>query len=311
MSTKHVMLGFSLVIALLLSLAMGLQSVIQLSACASDSCETVHASPFARVFGIPLGLWSALALVPVIILHLMKKETAVFCLIATMLGAEIYLIFVQIYFIHALCMLCLSFLGFLFLSFVLALRVSALPRTSVIVLCSFLCCHFFLFFPDFQLRATLAQVPKTNRVEVFASPSCSHCREAIGQLETICSDRNTDLVLRPVPLSPADYEPTLDWICSLFFSEETQSAKKLSLTIASQNQVRLKELFVDQYPDILPVVVVTTPDKVNLFTGWEPGFGKSLAQMLGVESPILELNNLGSLSFPQTTNMTGAGCVAK
>lgn len=75
--------------------------------------------------------------------------------------------------------------------------------------------------------------------------------------------------------------------------------------------MRLKELFVDQDPDILPVVVVTTPDKVNLFTGWEPGFGKSLAQMLGVESPILELNNLGSLSFPQTTNMTGAGCVAK
>ena len=85
----------------------------------------------------------------------------------------------------------------------------------------------------------------------------------------------------------------------------------MSLTIASQNQVRLRELFADQYPGVLPVVVVTTPEKVDLFTGWEPDFGKSLAQLLGVKTQILELNNLGSLNFPQTMNMRGAGCVAK
>ena len=200
MLTKNNILTVSLILALLLSLFMGLQDLAQLSACGTASCDKVHASSFGSMFGLPLGLCAAPGLLMVLFFHL-KKKNMVTCALAAMLGAELYLTFVQLYFIRGICLLCLSFLGLLFLSFTLAVDKSMLPKAALIACLFFFSFHFFFFFPDFQPRCTLAQIPGDTRVEVFGSPSCLHCKEAITQLTAICSDYGADLVLRPVPLS--------------------------------------------------------------------------------------------------------------
>jgi uncharacterized membrane protein len=183
--TKNNILTLSLVLELFLSLLMGLQDLAHLSACGAASCEKTHASSFGSMFGVPLAPWAIPGLLMILFFHL--KKNMVSCALAAMLGAEIYLTFVQLYFIHGICSYCLSFLGLLFLSFVLVVDKSILPKTGLITCLFFFSLHFF-FFPDFQPRCTLARIPADTRVEVFGSPSCPHCKEAITQLKTICSD---------------------------------------------------------------------------------------------------------------------------
>jgi uncharacterized membrane protein len=280
MLTKRNIITLSLILMVFLAVSTGLQGLVHHGSCTIASCERVHGSSLGRVFSIPFGLWAVPCLLFVMVLHLKKRRTTVCCALAAMLGAELYLTFVQLYFIHAFCLLCLCFLALLFLSFLLALHRSILARAGLVTCLFFLCFHFFLFFPDIEPRCTLAQVPGETRIEVFGSPSCSHCKEAIAELKVICSDYGADLVLRPVPLSPADYEPTLDWVCRLFFEENTQSAKKVGSKIVWRNEKSLKKLEGnEESPNTLPVVVVTTPQGSRLFRGWDDRFKESLYQV--------------------------------
>lgn len=107
MLTKSNILTLSLILTLCLDISMGLQGLAHHTVCATASCEKVHASSFASLFGIPLGLWAIPGLVFVMVFHLKKRRTMVSWALAAMLGAEIYLTFVQVYFIQALCLLCL------------------------------------------------------------------------------------------------------------------------------------------------------------------------------------------------------------
>ncbi|MFH1674849.1 MAG: vitamin K epoxide reductase family protein [Pseudomonadota bacterium] len=306
MLTKNNILTLSLILTLLLSLSMGLQDLAHLSACGSASCEKVHASSFGSMFGVPLGLCSAPGLLMVLFFHLKKKKNMVSCALAAMLGAEIYLTFVQLYFIHGICLYCLSFLGLLFLSFFLAVDKSMLPKAGLITCLFFFSFHFFFFFPDFQPRCTLAQIPADTRVEVFGSPSCPHCKEAITQLKAICSDYGADLVLRPVPLSPADYEPTLDWVCSLFFEKKTESARKVGLKIVWENERRLKELEPEnETTTALPVILVTTSHGARLFRGWHERFTDSLCQLLENDALV------GKVDMTTIGHITGKVCAPK
>lgn len=282
MLTKSNILTLSLILTLFLAVSMGLQGLAHHVACGAVSCEKVHASSFASLFGVPLGLWAAPGLLFVIVCHMKKGKTLVSCALAAILGMEAYLTFVQLYFIRGLCLRCLCFLALVSLSLLLAVQKSTAARAGLIACLFFFCSHFFFFFPNFELRCTLAQLPADTRVEVFGSPSCSHCKEAIVQLKEICSDYGADLVLRPVPLSPADYEPTVDWVCSLFFEETTESARKLGLRIVQHNERSLKELEPDDETGavILPVIRVTTAQGVRLFRGWHERFREGVYQIL-------------------------------
>ena len=282
MLTKSNILTLSLILTLCVAISTGLQGLAHHIACTTASCEKVHASSFGSLFGIPLGLWAIPGLLFVMALHLKKRRTMVSCALAAMLGAEIYLTFVQLYFIHALCLLCFSFLALLLLSFVLALHKSILARAVLITCLFFFGFHFFFFFPNMEPRCTLAQLPAHSRVEVFGSPSCSHCKEAIAQLKGICSDYGADLVLRPVPLSPADYGPTLDWVCGLFFEKKTGCAKRLGLRIVQRNEKSLSEIAPHDETEAvgLPVIRVTTPQGTRLFMGWHERFREGVYQLL-------------------------------
>ena len=308
MLTKSNILTLSLILTLCVAISMGLQGLAYHTACTTASCEKVHASSFASLFGIPLGLWAIPALLFVMVFHLKKRRTMVSCTLAAMLGAQIYLTFVQLYFIRGLCLLCFCFLALLLLSFLLTLHKSILARAGLITCLFFFCSHFFFFFPNMEPRCTLAQFPADSRVEVFGSPSCSHCKEAIAQLKGICSDYGADLVLRPVPLSPADYEPTVDWVCGLFFEKKTGCAKRLGLRIIQRNEKSLRELTPhdETGPVSLPVIRVTTAQGTRLFRGWHERFREGLYQLL-------EDNRLGGLNvgINVTENERGRTCAPK
>ena len=300
MLTKSNILTLSLILTLCLAMSVGLQGLAHHTACATASCEKVHASSFGSLFGIPLGLWAIPGLLFVMAFHLKRSRTMVSCALAAMLGAEIYLTFIQIYFVHGVCLVCLCFLALISLSLLLAIDRRSLSRAGVIVC--------LLFFPDIQPRCTLAQVPADTWVEVFGSPSCSHCKEAIAQLKGTCSDYGADLVLRPVPLSQADYEPTLDWVCSLFFEKKTGCAKRLGLRIIQRNEKSLRELAPhdETEPLGLPVIRVTSPQGTRLFRGWDEQFKKSLYQLF--EDNALSRFNAG---INVTGNAKNTACAPK
>lgn len=305
MLTKRNILTVSLILTLCVAVSTGLQGLAHHTACTSASCEKVHASSFGSLFGIPLGLWAIPGLLLVTVFHLKKRTTVVSCALAAMLGAEIYLTFVQLYFIRALCLLCFCFLALLLLSFLLALHKAILERAVLITCLFFFCSHFFFFFPNMEPRCTLPQFPADSRVEVFGSPSCFHCKEAIAQLKGICSDYGADLVLRPVPLSQADYGPTLDWVCSLFFEKKTGCAKRLGLRIVQRNEKSLSEIAPHDETEAvsLPVIRVKTPQGTRLFKGWHEGFSEGIYELL---------ENRVAVDFSVGRNLagdvTGKGC---
>ena len=292
---------------LLLSLLSGLQNFAHLSACGTISCEKVHTSSFGSIFGVPLGLWAVPGLIMVLFFHLKKRKKMVFCALAAMLGAEIYLTFVQLYIIHGLCLLCLCFLGLLFMSFVLATERSIISKAGLITCMFFFGFHFVFFFPNFQPRSTLAQIPADTRVEVFGSPSCLHCKEAIPQLKAICSNYGADLVLRPVPLSLADHELTIDWVCSLFFEKATESARNVGPQIMWENERRLKELGSEnETTTTLPVILATTSRGTRVFRGWHKRFADILGELLENNASVgkVDMNAIGHITGKVCTPTT-------
>ena len=139
-----------------------------------------------------------------------------------------------------------------------------------------------------------------SRVEVFGSPNCPHCKQAIAQLKGICSGSGADLVLRPVALSPADYGAALDWVCGLFFAETTETAKRFGLKILWENEKRLQEL--EPGEKSLPVILVTTPQDTKVFMGWHGQFTKILGELL-------ENNALvGKVDMNVIKHITGKAC---
>ena len=302
MLAKNNLLTFLLILMLLLSLLSGLQNFAHLSVCSTISCEKVHASSFESIFGVPLGLWAAPGLIMVLFFHLKKRKKMVFCALAAMLGAEIYLTFIQLYII-----LCLCFLALLSVSFVLAGEKSILSKAGLITCLFFFCFHFIFFFPNLQLRYTLAQIPMDTRVEVFGSPSCLHCKKAIAQLKAICSDYGADLILRPVPLSPADYELTIDWVCSLFFEKATESARNVGLQIMWENERRLKELGPEnETTTTLPVILATTSRGTRVFRGWHERFAGILGELLENNASVgkIDMNAIGHITGKVCTPTT-------
>ena len=176
---KHKILTILLGLTLVLSLAMGLQDLMHVSVCGVGSCEKVHASPFGTMFGIPLGLWAVPCLGVAITAHLKKKKRMVFYALSAMLGVEIYLTFVQLYFIQAICLPCFCFLGLLCFCFLLTLEKPILAKACVITCLFFFCSHFLFFFPDVQPSKTCnacGYIKKDLKLSerVFVCSGCGH-----------------------------------------------------------------------------------------------------------------------------------------
>jgi len=297
--SKRNILTILLVTGICLSAITGLQDIAQNFACGTQSCKIVHLSSFGSVIGIPLSLWGMLGMIIAIIFHTYGKTLLLRYSLSVMLGCEIYFTFIQVYFIQAVCISCLCFFILLCLCMVLSLNRLDMKIFALASL-SFLSLHFFFFFPGIEPRAEMIQPSENNKVEIFGSSSCSHCKEAIAQLKDICSLSNTDLVVRPVPLSNKDYQPTLSRVCNHFFESDTKGARKFAEKVIWKNRQDLKK-FEGAENTELPLIVVSSPyNGRKILKGWNTQLAQTVHRLLSAD-----INTTG---FNFTGNPTGAIC---
>jgi len=301
---KRNILTILLVTGICLSAITGLQNITQNSACGTQSCKIVHLSSFGSVIGIPLALWGMLGMIIAIIFHTYGKTRLLRYSLSAMLGCEIYFTFIQIYFIQAICFSCLAFFVLLCLCAVLTLNKPLDFKIFTTVSLSFLSLHFFFFFPNIEPRAELIQPSANNMVEIFSSVSCPHCEEAIAQLKDICSLSNTDLVIRPVPLSNKDYQPTLSYICNHFFKTNTEGAKKFAEKVIWKNRQDLRK-FENTENTELPLIVVNSPyNGRKILRGWNEWSKQTVHHLLLADTSTAGIdftgNPAGAVCTPQT-----------
>ena len=242
--------------------------------CSNTACLKVHSSSFATSFVIPLGFYAAAFLCLALILHLKGKEEASLLVLYALTGFEAYLTFIQVVFIHSLCTSCIVFFTLLVASCAAATRaarghVQGGRNPALVGFFMFFVAHFAFFFPSVEPRPNLTQISEgSKKIEIFASPSCPHCEEALAELRSLASHSNFQLVVRPVSISRDDVASTVRWVCQKLFRCPSVTAQKLAEKIVWENQEEARKLSGGTLA--VPIVVVSSGDHREIIRGWGP-----------------------------------------
>lgn len=280
----------SITVATLAALVMGIADLAGREdlLCSASACLKVHSSSFSTAFALPVGFYAAAFLFLTLILYIKDKEEVALLLLYALVGIEAYLTFIQVFFIHSLCISCLIFFVLLIVSSVLATleRNPVFAGNPVFVgLLIFFVAHFVFFFPSINLKPTLTEESLYNtRVEIFASPSCSHCEEAIKDLREFCTRSHAQLVVRPVSISRSDVKESVQWVCRKLFRCPSHTAYKLAEKIVWENQEEVRKL--NGGTLAVPVIVVRSNSTRELFRGWNEKVKESVQTALLPEQGI-------------------------
>ena len=260
--------------AMLLSLAAVLAELTGKTSliCSDSSCLKVQTSSFSKVVGVPIGFYAFILLSSGFYFHLKEKKETLFLLLSTVVGLELYLTFLEFFFICSFCELCLVF--FSLLTFTLALvwmdleeRWKKAKAGIFLGTLFFLASHFVFFFPHVELNPmVLREGPAPARVELFASFSCPHCEEALKTLKEICPDLDAELVVRPVCLNESDREKALDWVCGYLFQCPSGTSRRLAEKVIWENEREALSLTGGRLA--VPLIVVKCEDGKAVFKGW-------------------------------------------
>ena len=236
--------------------------------CATTSCVKVHSSSFATVFNLPVGIYAALFLGLALCLYLAGKNNLTALILWALLGTEAYYTFIQFVFIESLCITCLIFLGLL-IACIIASNVYKKRSALITGVTMFLTAHFVFFFPSVTLKPTLIQnlQDRPDGIEIFASPSCIHCEEAIDQLSEFCMDSGTQLRVRPVCISAKDRDKSINWVSGELFKCSTSTSYRLAEKIVWENEAEARKLLNGKLQ--VPLILVRTDAFKDLFTGWD------------------------------------------
>ena len=289
----------AIIILLLLGMSLfaGMSDIYQTRLCSSSLCEKVRSSSFGSVSGVSLGFWAAGLFGFILVLFMKNKTRPAVSLLASALGIEIYLSYIQIFYIHAVCFYCFSLLALLMIAWMLWLSKATLKPMIFTSVCCFFASHFIFFYPNVSLKPSFILTDSKERIEVFGSPSCLYCDEAVNDLKPICSQLNADLVYRPVCLSANDREKTLGWICRVLFSEQTSTSRRLAEQVVWENEKMLRKI---NKNISVPTILVSLNGKApEVMRGWNE---KSKEYLTGLFAKNTPLENSG----PE--NMCSSGC---
>jgi len=250
--------------------------------CSTSACLKVHSSSFATAFDVPVGFYATGILFFALALHLKGKEKPFLLVLHALAGIEAYFTFIQFMFIGSLCTSCLVFCALIVLAALVATR-TEVKRLVLLSSIMFFATHFVFFFPHIELKPTLIRPALADkRVEIFASPSCPHCEEALSDLRILCAQSNTQLIIRPVALSKSDMKGAVEWVCSELFHCPAQTSRRLAEKIVWDNQAEVKTLADDGLA--VPVVVVYHGSEKTVFKGWDRTTAQLVQNHLGVDT---------------------------
>ena len=254
---------------LLFSLGLGASDLIGPgSICQTASCAKVHSSSFARIFDIPVAFFGATGLLAAMFLFYFKKKEAGAIIMYALCGFEAYFTFIEAVYIKSWCILCVIFFCFLLIVTVL-IGVKNI-KAPVVILFTFFLAHFIFFYPNITLKSNLIYAHNFQeklQIEIFASPSCDHCHDAISELKEICMIVDTGLIIRPVSLSATDAKASVQWVCKSIFKNSTATSKRLAEKIIWENEREVKKLCGNI---TAPLICINFKNKTQpvTFTGW-------------------------------------------
>jgi uncharacterized membrane protein len=294
--------------AFILALATGIGDLLGKSDifCSSSACMKVHSSSFGAVFSIPTGFYAAAFLLIAVWFYHKGKERLSLTILWGLLGIESYFTFVAIFFIGSFCTACLIFFGLLLTCTILA-RAKKNKNAMLAGLLMFFAAHFILFYPGATLKPTLTMdVPDGNSVQVFASPSCSHCEHAIENLRKICKHTGTQLIVRPVSISTEDMEKSVKLVSGRLFQCGSPISYRLSEKIVWENEDEAKKL--NDGKLAVPLIVVRMGASREIYRGWNKQILESITRLFGAVGNVgtAEANNLAA-----PANLTGPGGMCK
>jgi len=233
--------------------------------CPTASCEEVQQSSFGKLFGIPIGAYAAALLSLVLLLRLMGKEQVAAAMLWAMLGVETYLTFISFTYIETVCFICMIFL--LALGCCVALTSHTVNLTAGVFSAAlfFFIAHFVFFYPDAHIKPTLMNDTASSvKVEVFASPTCTHCEEALSTLRQISMEANVSLTVRPVSL--ANKEPAIDWVAEELFTRQSATSRRFAEKVVWENERDARNLAGGKL--IVPIIRVRQEGEERVFCGW-------------------------------------------
>jgi uncharacterized membrane protein len=256
----------------ILALATGLADLFEKNdmICGAAACMKVHSSSFSTVFGLPLGFYAAGALLLALGLYLKKKNTLFAILVWSLLGAEAYFTFIQIFFINSFCASCFIFFGLL-IACVISSNIYRFKTALIMMLTMFFGAHFVFFFPAVELKPTLMQEIQNNKanIEIFASPSCTHCEEAISELSKACTETGVRLIVRPVSISQQDKKKSIQWVSGELFQCGSSTSNRLAEKIVWDNEAEARRLNFGELQ--VPLILVKSKSGFQeIFQGWNP-----------------------------------------
>ena len=164
--------------------------------CQSEGCRTVAASPFTRLYGIPLP-WLGAAFFSGSILLLPTKRPFT-TLLSLGVGASFYFVFLQLVVLRTICHFCIAVEGIIFATFLVGLASRegrrSLTHPVLAILIGFLGVHAAYTLPlgkggtevcplD-RGRVVLWEGPGEERVQFFFDPHCPPCGEAFEVLQS-------------------------------------------------------------------------------------------------------------------------------
>lgn len=248
--------GIGLILAVLAFLGKwGVEEGGGFEVCRSEACEAVQYSGFSELFGFPITLLAVLLLGGVILLWFFRKKREALFLLAFLVGCEVYLTFIEFYYLKGKCPLCIGFLSSLTVGFIgLAYR-RFRSFFGWLILLGFLGLHFLFFFPRFDLTYTPYFDPQGKVIEVFLSPRSS---SILKELQKLSSQRGFQLCPKFVPEGPYDRKEALLEMAKMLFSEPTEEALRISERALRRNEEELRK-----FKASLPLVVVKEKGEVK------------------------------------------------
>ena len=233
--------------------------------CPTASCEEVQKSSFGKLFGIPIGAYAAALLSFVLLLRLIGKERVAAVMLWAMLGIETYLTFISFTYFETLCFICMIFL--LGLGCCVALTSPSVNISGGVFSAAlfFFISHFVFFYPDAQIKPTLMNnTASLVQVEVFASPTCTHCEEALSTLRKIATDANISLAVRPV--SFGNKQAAIDWVAEELFTRQSATSRRFAEKMVWENETEARSLNGGKL--VVPIIRVRQEGEERVFCGW-------------------------------------------
>jgi uncharacterized membrane protein len=233
--------------------------------CPTASCAEVHQSSFGKLFGIPIGVYAAALLSLVLLLRLMGKEKVAALMLWAMLGAEIYLTFIALTNFETVCIICMIFLLALGCCVVLTSHTVNLTAGVFGAALFFFVAHFVFFYPDAHIKPTLMNDTASSvKVEVFASPTCTHCEEALSTLRQISTDANISFAVRPVSLG--NKQAAIDWVAEELFTKQSATSRRFAEKVVWENEREARNLSGEKL--VVPIIRVRRDSEERVFCGW-------------------------------------------